>query len=385
MLGTSWSISKTANEGGQRPFILPFDAITPKTQKPLPESIVFEIFLEWGLYRGKGTRAIFGARGKTALYCDYLYTYTNRENPKNAKHIVEYLASKGIEASPKTIYNDILRLQIDFGVPVEYNPSKWGYYITQPEFEPYELRLMVDSIQSSKFITQEKAREITNKIKKMADVYTKDLLNRQAFVTGRVRSLNESVVRDADRIYEAIALDRKIAFRYFHYTPNKDNPKSYTKSGDRHIVSPYALLWSDGNFYLYSYDGKKFRTYRVDRMENISAPLLDKREGKNEYDKKDIIPQQVKVFNMYHGTAHYVRMRVHNRMADAVIDQFGKDIMMIPADEGHFTVNVPVELSPPFYAWVATFGRSIKILSPEPAVKGMKDFLQKSFEMYQDD
>ena len=68
MLGTSWSISKTANEGGQRPFILPFDAITPKTQKPLPESIVFEIFLEWGLYRGKGTRAIFGARGKTAIY-----------------------------------------------------------------------------------------------------------------------------------------------------------------------------------------------------------------------------------------------------------------------------------------------------------------------------
>ena len=324
-------------------------------------------------------------QGVKLLYIrDYLYTYTNRDNPKNAKHIVEYLASKGIEASPKTIYNDILRLLIDFGVPVEYNPSKWGYYITQPEFEPYELRLMVDSIQSSKFITQEKAREITNKIKKMADVYTKDLLNRQAFVTGRVRSLNESVVRDADRIYEAIAQDRKIAFRYFHYTPNKDNPKSYTKSGDRHIVSPYALLWSDGNFYLYAYDGKKFRTYRVDRMENISAPLLDKREGKNEYDKKDIIPQQAKVFNMYHGTAYNVRMRVHNRMADAVIDQFGKDIMMIPADEGHFTVNVPVELSPPFYAWVATFGRSIKILSPEPAVKGMKDFLQKSFEMYQD-
>ena len=325
-------------------------------------------------------------QGVKLLYIrDYLYTYTNKEHPKNANHIVEYLASKGIDATPKTIYNDILRLQIDFGVPVEYNPKKWGYYITKPQFEPYELRLMVDSIQSSKFITQEKAREITNKIKKMADNYTKDTLNRQAYVAGRVRSLNESVVKDADHIHEAIAADRKIAFRYFHYTPNKDNPQTYSKSGERIIVSPYALMWNDGNYYLYAYDGKKFRTYRVDRMEGISRPLLEKRDGGDEYDKRNLTDQKAKVFSMYHGEAYNVRIRVHNRLADAVIDQFGKDTMMVPYDDNHFTVNVPVELSPPFYAWVATFGKSMKILSPEPAVEGMKKFLQKAAEMYQDE
>ena len=190
-------------------------------------------------------------QGVKLLYIrDYLNTHTNKDNPQNANHIVDYLASKDIDASPKTIYNDILRLQIDFGVPVEYNPKKWGYYITKPQFEPYELRLMVDSIQSSKFITQEKAREISNKIKKMADIYTKESLNRQAYVAGRVRSQNESVVKDADRIHEAIATDRKIAFRYFHYTPNKDKPQTYSKSGERIIVSPYALMWNDGNYYL---------------------------------------------------------------------------------------------------------------------------------------
>lgn len=326
-------------------------------------------------------------QGVKLLYIrDYLYTYTNKEHPKNAKHIVEYLASKDIEASPKTIYNDITRLRYDFGVPVEYNAKKWGYYITKPQFEPRELRWMVDSIQSSKFITQEKAREITNKIKRLADVYTKDTLNRQAYVPSRVRSMNDSVVAEADRIYEAIETRRKISFRYYHYTPNKDNPKTYSKSGGRYIVSPYALLWSDGNYYLYAFTDKNvFRTFRVDRMENISHPLLEEREGEEEYREESLTNQEVKVFGMYHGQAERVRLLVSNHIADAVIDQFGKEVMMVPYDKGHFTVSVPVELSPPFYAWIATFGRSIKVLSPAAAVDGMKDFLRRASAMYQDE
>lgn len=326
-------------------------------------------------------------QGVKLLYIrDYLYAHTNKDNPKNAKHIVDYLATKDIDASPKTIYNDILRLQIDFGVPVEYNASKWGYYITKPQFEPYELRLMVDSIQSSQFITQEKAREITGKIKAMADVYTRETLNRQAFVPSRVRSMNDSVVNDADRIHEAIATDRKIAFRYFHYSPSHDNPKSYSKKGETYIVSPYALLWDDGKYYLYAYtDKKKFRVFRVDRMERISKPLLEKRDGNEEYRKEEVITQKAKVFGMYRGTAYNVRFRVRNGLAHSVIDQFGKDLIMIPDDGEHFIFTAPVEISPPFFAWVATFGKSIKILSPEPVVKKMKEFLAKAAEMYKEE
>lgn len=325
-------------------------------------------------------------QGVKLLYIrDYLYAHTDKEHPKNANHIVDFLALQGIDATPKTIYNDILRLQIDFGVPIEYNRSKWGYYITKPIFEPYELRLMVDSIQASKFITQAEASTITQKIMTLANVYTKKSLNRTAFVADRIRSSNDRVVKDADRIHEAIDTDRKIAFRYFHYTPSKDHPKSYSKSGDRITVSPYALLWSGGNYYLYAYDGKKFRTYRVDRMENISLPLLEKREGAELYDKKNLTAQQAKVFDMYRGKEYAVRLRASNHIAHAIVDQFGKDIIMIPADEGHFTTTVKVEVSPPFYAWIATFGRSIKILSPDPVVEEMKAFLKKAAEMYEDD
>lgn len=324
---------------------------------------------------------------KLLLIRDYLYKYTNKENPKNAKEICDYLASKGVKAVPKTIYNDIFILQNDFGVPVEYNASKWGYYIKTPQFEPYELRLMVDSVQASKFITQEKAREISGKIKGMADNFTKGTLDRQALVSDRVRSMNESVMKDADRIHQAIATNRKIGFRYFHYSPDKNKGKNYSKSGQQYIVSPFVLSWNDGNYYLYAYDSekKKFRNFRVDRMERISEPLLDKREGKDEFDKKGLTHQKAKVFGMYSGPEHIVRLRVLNTLADAVVDQFGKDIVMVPVDDKHFTIAVPVEVSPPFYAWVATFGRRMKILGPEAVVEGMKDFIRKVSSMYEDE
>lgn len=166
-------------------------------------------------------------QGVKLLYIrDYLYTHATKEHPKNAKDISKYLASMGVSASVKTIYNDILRLQIDFGVPIEYNPSKWGYYITQPQFEPYELRLLVDSVQSAKFLTENMAAQLTQKIKQLADVYTKDSLNRQAYVSNRVRNMNEEAMRGLDCIYEAISRIKKLAFAFSNIPPAEITPSN---------------------------------------------------------------------------------------------------------------------------------------------------------------
>ena len=327
-------------------------------------------------------------QGVKLLYIrDYLYHHATKEHPKNATDIKKYLAIHNIEASEKTIYNDIVRLREDFAVPVEYNASKWGYYITKPEFEPHELRLMVDSIQASKFITQTEAQTISQKIVRLADVYTKDSLTRHAYVSGRVRSKNEDVVREAGRIHQAIAENRKIGFRYFHYTPDRTKPKQYSKNGTHYIVSPYALLWDNGNYYLYAYLTEKdeFRTFRVDRMEGITKPLADKRDGEKAFSATSLTKQEYKVFQQYHGEQVKVRIRFINRLADAVIDQFGKDTVLVPVDEGHFVAVLPVELSPPFCAWVATFGRAAKILAPDAAITEMRKFIEKVNDMYKDD
>ena len=301
--------------------------------------------------------------------------------------IEEYLTEKGCWVEKKTLYTDFAILESEFGLQLEYDPHKKGYRLLNPPFEPYELRLMVDGVQSSKFITKEKAREITDKIKKLAGKETLKTLNRQSYVADRVRNMNDSVVTDADRIHQAIAEDCKISFRYFHYSPNAATKRSYSKDGNKYTVSPYALLWNNGNFYLYAYDSEKqkFRYFRVDRMDAISNPLPIKRDGKEAYHEKQLTTQEAKVFEMFSGKAYNVRMRFRNELADAVIDQFGKDIMMVPCDDQHFIVTAAVEISPPFFAWIATFGRRVKILSPEPVVEKMRDFLQRSMDMYKED
>lgn len=321
------------------------------------------------------------------LLKQYLEANAGKNRIVSRKELEAFLEEHDMGVEKKTIYADLAVLGNICGLQLEYDVHKKGYHLLNPPFEPYELRLMVDGVQSSKFITKEKAREITGKIKALAGKDTIESLNRHAYVADRVRSMNDSVVKDADRFHEAINKDLKIGFQYFHYSPNTSNPKTYSKSGNQYIVSPYALLWNNGNYYLYAYDSEKqkFRYFRVDRMESICHPLPYHREGKEKYRVKDITTQKAKVFDMYGGKEYTVRIRFRNELADAVIDQFGKDVLMLPCDDEHFIITVPVEISPPFFAWIVTFGRRVKILSPEPVVEKMRDFLQRSMDMYKND
>ena len=321
----------------------------------------------------------------------YLLKNTCKGHTATRKQILDYLATYGIVISVNTLYADLEAIKATMKLDVQFDPhirgvkGAGGYWVANPAFEPRELRMLVDGIQSLQFITQSEARKITEKVKDLADIHTQRTLNRQAFVSNRVRNTNDAVVKEADRIYQAIAEDKQIGFRYFHYTPDKQKRKEYSNKGEKIFVSPYALLWSKGNLYLYAYDGKKFRYYRVDRMDGISQPRLAERDGKEEFKAKDITHPRAKVFDMFPGKEYNVKIRCQRRMADQVIEQFGDDVMMIPVDETHFTITVPVEISPPFFAWVATMGRMAKILGPEPVVKEMKKFIQAAADMYRDE
>ena len=319
------------------------------------------------------------------LLKEYLQANAGKDRIVTRKELEEYLAEHEVSGGMKAIYADFAVLGDMFGLHLEYDQSQKGWKLLNPPFEPYELRLLVDGIQSSKFITKKKADEITEKIKALAGKETKATLNRQTYVADRVRSMNDSVVMDADKIHEAIKSDSKIKFRFFHYTPDIKKSKSYSKNGSEYIVSPYALLWNNGNYYLYAYDGIKFRYFRVDRMEQISAPLPERREGKELFKEKNITTQAAKVFDMYSGKVYNVGIRFRNELADVVIDQFGKNVVMRPYDEEHFTIYVPIEISPTFFAWIATFGRRVKILEPEPVIEKMREFLEKSMDMYKKD
>ena len=320
---------------------------------------------------------------------DYLFANADKTHAVSLEDIQKEYFNAHIEGqngdyvSIKTVYRDLEALEDNWGIRTKYVEKYKGYVLLDPPFEANELRLIVDSVQASKFITQQKASILTDKITKNFGNGKQHRLNRQAYVYDRIRSQNESVVNETDRLHDAITADRKIGFLYFHLRP--DRKKQYSNDGKQIIVSPYALYWNGGNLYLYAYDGRKFRYYRVDRMERITKPLPEEREGKDLFSAKDLTRQKAKVFEMYAGTAYTVKMRFRNELTDSVIDQFGRDIVMIPDGSEHFTITTAVEVSPPFYAWVSTFGRRAKIISPPEAVEGMKDFLQKAAEMYKDD
>ena len=285
----------------------------------------------------------------------------------------------------RSVYRDIHQLNAPAtGLEVLYDGRTKGYWLKTRLFSQSELQLIIDGIQSSKFITQAKARDLTQRIQKLTDAHTRAVLNRQAVVANRIRNMNESVLDETGRLYRAIREDKKVSFRFFHY--DREKKKQYSKSGGRYIVSPYAILWNDGNCYLYAYEEEKarFSHFRIDRMEDI-RPLALPRVGKDEYKEKGLTARQPKIFNMFSGEECLVKLRCINRLADVMLDRFGREIILTPDDEAHFLVNVPVELSPPFYAWIASFGRQVKILSPEKVVNGMRDFLQKSMDMYKND
>ena len=324
---------------------------------------------------------------KLMIIRDYLYSHTNENHYVTSKDIIAHLASKGIRADRKTIFSDITRLEFDYGMEIEHAGRK-GYRVANPIFESRELRLMIDSVQSARFITETEATSLTSKIKDLADIYTRPSLERKAYVSERIQNSKESVVAHTDIIHEAISLDAQISFKYVHYMPSLSrNTKQYSNNGKPYVVSPFALYWSHGNYYLYAYlsDKEEFRFFRIDRMEAIKL-ASSKREGHEKFSAATLqSKRKAKVFDMF-ATGNEVNVTLYGvgRLADQVIDAFGNNIMLVPDNKGYFTTNVLVDVSPTFFAWVATFGKGLRIEAPEEVRQGMTKFLQSALKQYLD-
>ncbi len=300
----------------------------------------------------------------------YLLQNSDEAHPVGVAQMVEMLESSGIPAERKSIYADLEALR-EFGLDiVQARGRTVGYYVGTRDFELPELKLLVDSVQSSKFITQRKTVALIRKIEGLASVHDAAALQRQVYVRNRVKSMNESVYYNVDEISSAITADRKIRFLYFEYTVAKE--RRFRHEGAFYEVSPYALMWDDENYYLLAYDAAagQIRHYRVDKMTQITA-LESFRDGKDAFRALDMSAYSKRVFGMFAGEAEPVRLRFANRLAGAVIDRFGRDVMLIREDDEHFSVRVEAVVSPQFYAWVFGFGGEAEILSPASAREGM--------------
>lgn len=296
--------------------------------------------------------------------------------------ILKKLESYDVTAERKSIYRDIEQLRY-FGIEIEGEQRDRTYYyrVVSRNFELAELKLLVDSVQSAKFITEKKSNELIKKIESWASKYEASMLQRQVYVAGRVKTMNEKIFYSVDTIHEAIGSNKKITFKYFNWTVNKTMELRH--DGQKYVMSPLTLTWDDENYYLIAYDSEydMIKHFRVDKM--VEVAIKDEpREGLERFKNFNMPDYSRKMFGMFDGEEEYVKLKCENRLAGVMIDRFGKDIPIIKLDDEYFTVRVKVACSPQFLSWVISLGSGVKIEGPDRVVDQMREMIARLTEQY---
>lgn len=306
---------------------------------------------------------------------------TDEEHTITVPEMIAELGKLGISAERKSVYDDLEYLKL-FGLDVCSRKTRThDYFIGSREFELPELKLLVDSVQSSKFITHKKSMELISKIEKLTSEANAKKLHRQVFVTNRVKTVNETIYYNVDKIHDAIAANKQITFKYYDLDVNRK--KVYRKNGDRYTESPVALTWDDENYYLITYKEKydDYAHYRVDKMESIEIAEEDRVLSEEPF---DLSAYSKTTFAMFGGEETEVSIKFENDLVGVVFDRFGTDVRIVKADEDHFICTVKVAVSPHFLSWIVSFGRRAKIMSPDYVVDEMYALIRESLENYED-
>lgn len=326
-----------------------------------------------------------GNNQKFKLYrlAQIMQEQTDDEHYITMPEIMKSLAQYEVTADRKSIYADLRDLSV-LGVDVEGEPvgNRYHYHVVNRAFELPELKLLVDAIQSSKFITEKKSNALIKKLETLVSKYDAQKLQRQVYVSGRIKTMNESIYYTVDAIHNAISENKKIKFQYYQWNVKKEMELRH--NGAWYHISPWGLSWDNENYYLVGYDSAadKIKHYRVDKMLHIKLSN-ESREGKEHFKKLDMADYAKKSFGMFGGKEQRVKMLVKNNLAGVIIDRFGKEVMMIPADEEYFTVNVDVHVSRQFLGWVFSLGEDIRIIGPDEVVEQMKMEGRRLVEQYQ--
>ena len=316
-----------------------------------------------------------GQKLKILYLMRILLTQTDEAHMLTVNEIISKLAECGVTAERKTVYDDIEALR-QFGIDIVMEKSKsYGYYVAARDFELPELKLLVDAVVSSKFITEKKSLDLIKKLESLISSHDAAKLRRQVHVNTRVKSMNESIYYNVDALHDAIANGKKVSFKYFDHNIRKE--RVYRKDGAKYSVSPAALLWDNENYYLVActehHEG--FSHYRVDKMSDIAK--LDESRSETIHDF-DPVAHSKKTFGMFGGDEANVTLRLDKSLIGVVIDRFGKDVIMAADGEQHFNVSIRVALSPVFYGWLFQFGGLCEVIAPQV----LKDRLKTQAEQF---
>ena len=297
---------------------------------------------------------------------------TDQEHGLTAQEIIDRLEGYGVTADRKTLYRDLDELE-HFGLEIlsEKTGRSVQYHLNERTFELPELKLLVDSVQSSKFITERKSRQLIRKLESLVSMHEAKHLHRQVLISGRVKTMNESIYYNVDMLHEAINAGKQIRFHYGQW--NVQKKMELRRGGAWYQVSPWSLMWDNENYYLVAYDhnDRKIKHYRVDKMIHLSIADVP-RDGKEAFRQFDAARYTRQIFGMFGGDVMQVSLEGRNDMVGVLIDRFGNDIMIVPGDGEHFTASVEVAVSRNFIGWIIGLGDGVRITGPESLVRQMQ-------------
>ena len=312
---------------------------------------------------------------------------TDENHALTVNEIKDLLAAYGIRTERKALYDDLQILEA-FGLDVcRTRTSTVRYFIGSRDFEIAELKLLVDAIQSAKFITHSKSLRLIKKLEGLVSENDGKQLQREVVVTNRVKTFNEQIYYNVDEIHTAISENRKISFRYMKWAVDFAGTQKIIRverhPGKNYIISPYALCWDDENYYMVGYDEKaeKIKHFRVDKMEKIGIISLE-RHGTEKFDKFNLAQYAKSVFSMFGGEECEVKLSVDNELIGVIVDRFGPDVFITAESDTSFCVCVRVTVSPQFYAWLFGLGTKVRVISPEQVNNGYKTKIQELNAVY---
>lgn len=324
-----------------------------------------------------------GQKLKLLYLIKMLQENTDENHPMSTPDIIKYLENQGIHAERKSIYSDMESLA-DFGYDVVQVQSRLGggYYLGSREFELPELKLLVDAVQSSRFITTKKSRDLIRKLEQIAGKNDAGKLQRQVYVAGRIKTENESIYYNIDAIHRAIQENRQITFVYLDWNLQKE---LVPRLGGDKCVSPWALIWRDENYYLVAYDAKAqiMKHYRVDKIQALSVSEHD-REGTEVAAKVNPAVYTEEKFGMFAGNEEIVTLRYDQSIAGVLFDRFGQAVSVRKLADGNYTMRVRLSLSQQFYGWLTGLGAEIEIVAPAYVREEYKAYIQGILHVYQE-
>jgi len=305
---------------------------------------------------------------------------TDATHALTVSELINELAKYEIRAERKSVYDDIEMLRV-FGIDIKVIRDKQvRYYVGRHSFELAELKLLVDAVQSSKFITEKKSNTLIKKLEGLSSKYDAAQLHRHVTVSGRLKAENEEIFCNVDMIHKAMSANRRICFRYFDWSP--EIKRVLRRDGAFYKISPWALIWEDENYYMIGYDAdaQSLKHYRIDKMLELYVDT-EMREGKREFETLDLTQYSKQVFGMYAGEACHVRLSCYNSLAGVVIDRFGREIVIAKGEE-RFEFTAKVMLSPNFYSWVLGFGNKVRVVSPSYVSDRVAELAEETLAQY---